>query len=237
MKKLFVLSLVVIVCVSMFSFMTLAYADSEELLLNGGFESGTADYWGPSVAGTVEVYESYGSITPKSGSYFLVHEGRYSAGDAPVQFVQDKVKANGPGLYRISAYVRLTDDATVDSVPANAVIMTTSDEGNNWFGSTEYPTINKTDWTLVQSEVELTWSGDLSGCNFYFVTQQDDAEAQTTHLAIDDASLVKVVAEETQPAEEESTPAPETGDLSVLPYILTAGIAFAGTKFAVRKIK
>jgi len=145
------------------------------LLVNGGFESGTSSWSGQGCSIS-------SSSTAHSGSKSVVTSSRTASWAGPVQNITAAVAANGQGNYNLSAWYKMASGSATARVTVKLV--STS-------GGTTYPGVQgsvTTSWTQVSGQVSLTWNGTLTLAELFLETPSG-----TTNFYADDCSISAVV--------------------------------------------
>jgi GH35 family endo-1,4-beta-xylanase len=145
------------------------------LLVNGGFESGTSSWSGQGCSISA-------SSTAHSGSGSALTSGRSAAWAGPIQTITAAVASNGQGNYNVSAWIKMVSGSATVRVSIKLV---------SSGGGTTYPGIQgsaTTSWSQISGQVNLTWSGTLTTAQLYLETTSG-----TTNFYADDCSIAAVV--------------------------------------------
>ncbi|QUH31636.1 carbohydrate binding domain-containing protein [Vallitalea guaymasensis] len=146
-----------------------------EIILNNGFESGTAS-WASFGSGSVATVTSPVYSGTKAGIY----SGRTAAWNGPSQDILSSLNASGQGSYDIGAFVQLSSGSDI----GNAVIQTIDSSGTHYFFVSGL--VNNTSYTNLSGIVNVTWTGTLTSAKFYICT-----DTSTADIYIDDCTLQK----------------------------------------------
>lgn len=156
-----------------------------ELLVNGGFEDGTAGW---QVNGTAQLQASEDA---HSGDQALLVTGRTGTASGPIQDVTAKVQ---PGItYDVSAMIRYDNP---DS-PATKQFFITTHNGGSSYTNRATATARRGEWTRIQGSFTVP-SGQPPATMRLFVetpwvnddTVQADPDAHVMDFLLDDVSLV-----------------------------------------------
>ncbi|GGD83313.1 carbohydrate binding domain-containing protein [Paenibacillus nasutitermitis] len=145
------------------------------LIVNPGFESGVISPWGNANGGTVTA----DAATKKSGSYGAKVSARTAPWSSPTQDVKAALLAAGEGNYNLSAWFKLGSGTGRGQVAIKLV-----DDSGTHYVSTDYKSINSSQWTQGTKLTNITWTGQLASAVMYVQT-----ETGTTDLYVDDFML------------------------------------------------
>ncbi|MBO5110405.1 MAG: carbohydrate binding domain-containing protein [Clostridia bacterium] len=161
-----------------------AYSVAYELIDNGEIDAdieGTWKYYWP---GTSIVAATEQGRTGKGLS--VTH--RTDKTGTICQDVSKKLSYYGSGTYEVSAYIKL---ANAEAVTADFMLVVNygTAEGENYWATTEFTTVNTTDWTEVKGQIDINYSGTLNKADFYLI----GGDGQEYYdMLIDDCSMKTV---------------------------------------------
>ena len=191
MKKLLSITLAILMVVAAVSFtgLTSFAASQYEILIDGTFEDQNDEVWVKYTAGLIDfsfddVYEGESSLS--------VTERTHKT-DVVRQYITDELNFYGPGTYQFTAYAKLAEewDTPVQLQGVVGAYKGTDIKDKVW-GTTDFITLSATEWKSVSGTMEVSWSGDLTEGEFYFITNEEDGADSFADLLIDSCSLTKV---------------------------------------------
>jgi hypothetical protein len=145
-----------------------------ELLSNTGFESSITGWSGNGLAVARITTEFHNGIASCRS------QNRTANWNGPFQTIKTALQNNGPGVYTVSAFLKLAAGTDLGRIQIGLTVG----------GTTTFPTVTGTiqsnGWTEVTGTVNLDWSGTLEDARFYVNT-----ETSTATLYVDDCSLKK----------------------------------------------
>lgn len=204
MKKLlsFCVLLVCVFSLSLSLSLPVRAADSPEILLDPGFETGSwDDYWMPYRQAVLEQTDE----TSNTGDYSVLVTERFNRNDTPRQYVTQACEYYGMGQYKVSAWVRLSEDYNQENGPVKcciAIQTKSTDEsytpqgGGKWFTSPKV-TLTTDEFVKIEGIVDLVWKQDeLDFVEFYLFfdvknTPQDSDDPGLAPFYVDDCSMTK----------------------------------------------
>ena len=163
-----------------FSMAITASAQSSELLSNPGFESGTTGWYGQMATISTD------TVNVNSGSSSLKISDRSVDYSTAVQDVTSLLRSYGNGNYNISGYAKLAEDVSCSPL----IIIKYNDDNGDHYAATDRTAINNTDFTKLEKQVAISWTGTLNYAHMYIQTGLGGNECPTTDLYIDDFSLI-----------------------------------------------
>ncbi|MEU3498413.1 family 43 glycosylhydrolase [Kitasatospora cineracea] len=174
-----------------------AGAAAPELVANGGFENGLAD-WSANHGNPTDGAAL--SLTPDaySGSAAVLVTGRKTTGSGPMQDVSGKVRAGHS--YTVTARVKYDDPAA----PATKQFFATMHYGGATYTNLGTVTVPRGQWGLVRGTFTVPAGQDVSTAQLFLETPwvQDPASAPAANLmdfAADDVSLTEADSSATHP--------------------------------------
>lgn len=190
MKKILSITLAILMVAAAFSFTGLtAFAASEyEILIDGTFEDQNDEVWVKYTTGLID-FEFEGAY--EGESCLFVSERTHST-DVVRQYITNELNFYGPGTYQFTAYAKLAEewDSEIQLQGVVGAYKGTEVKDKVW-GTTNFVTLSATEWRAVSGTVEVSWSGELTEGEFYFITNEQDTDS-FANLLIDSCSLTKV---------------------------------------------
>lgn len=162
-----------------------AMADTENVLMDPSFEDGIFDNWVSYNNCLMEATDD-----AHDGQVAVFVSERQSHVDVPMQDITERLNYKGPGLYDVSAWVKL--DEAFDEMPIQIVVQLQTDS-QTW-PTTAFVTIKGGEWTKLEGTLDLNWTGELTYAEFYFNTTPEGgnmSEAPDTQFTLDECSLIK----------------------------------------------
>ncbi|MFF4341289.1 OmpL47-type beta-barrel domain-containing protein [Kitasatospora sp. NPDC001540] len=166
-----------------------AQAAAQELVVNGGFESGlanwSANHGNPTDGATLSL-----TADAYSGSAAVLVTGRQTTGSGPLQDVSGKVKAGHS--YTVTARVKYTDPAA----PAAKQFFVTMHYGGATYTNLATVTTPRGQWGLIQGTFTVPAAQSTATARIFVETPwvQDPASAPAANLMdfeVDDVSLTE----------------------------------------------
>lgn len=147
---------------------------SGNYISNPGMETGDTTGWAVNGAGTIAV----STAQKHSGTYSLLHTGRTSTWNGPLQNLTAKVQKGN--TYTCSGWVRL------DNTASGPVVMTIkkTDESGTSYANVASETGSNGSWVKLSGNYTLDYTGTLSELSIYF-----EGPDSGTNLFIDDVSF------------------------------------------------
>ena len=186
MKKFFALTLIFVFILSIFSGLNL-FALKEELLSNPGLESGNSDSYTLSSSVKVSFEKQYA----RTGNYGVKVSNRKFAYSTFSCNLLDIVKANGPGIYKASFWIRLADDSQPDA-NCHGVIKITDNNNKSTYSNSS---VRKLTTNYVQFTIEITVNqaklNTLTALSLYPQTPATNSDNKIPDICLDDFSFIK----------------------------------------------
>ncbi|MCK0118862.1 family 43 glycosylhydrolase [Isoptericola sp. S6320L] len=167
---------------------TPSFAADEELILNGGFEDGTA-HWFVNDGNATDAGELSITADASAGSSAALTTDRATTGSGPMQDLSGKVQAGE--TYELSARLKYDDEAS----PTTKQFFATMHYGGGSYTNLVDTVATNGEWATIEGTFTIPTTQDVSTARLFFETPwtADPAADPATHLmnfVLDEVSVV-----------------------------------------------